>query len=287
MNKFNFNIFDGLKSINLEYCNLEVLENRTFTGLKSLEIINLRFNTSLKVIEPNCFIHCNNLKSINLEYCNLEILENRTFTGLKLLEIINLRFNNLIYFYSTSLLNNNIILNQNFLDKENHELLLPLKNYLGNIQQDLSHYEYFKIIINKNNFKNLIIYLVNIDKDLFNKNIFIIFYIIVFYLLRIDIFTDKQEIKDIINKFLDSYMDSYTIKFIKKLKISKIKDTDNLIKSYFSSKFNDYIINREFNILILKMLRSLQSIYINIDLKNIISNKINIIKDYIMTKDIS
>ena len=277
---------NGLTYINLSHCKLEILESGTFANLNSLETLFLN-NNELKKIEADCFTGCNGLTYINLSHCKLEILESGTFANLNSLETLFLNNNNLIYFNNNLQHHCNINLNGNFLNNENHPLLTPLRNHLGNIEQNLSHYEYFKTIINESNFNDLINYLANIHKDLFSKNIFIIFYIITHYLLNIDIFTSELEIKVIINKFLDNYIDSYTKKFIKHLKITNQQNTNIQIKNYFSSKFNSYIIEEEFNMVLLRMLKSLLNVYINTDFKNTFIKKISIIKNYIMTKNVS
>ena len=251
---------------------------------KKYSSLTLTKYRSIEIDEPNIF---NGLTFINLSHCKLEILESGTFANLNSLVNLFLNNNNLIYFNNNLQHHCNINLNGNFLNNENHPLLTPLRNYLGNIEQNLSHYEYFKTIINESNFNDLINYLANIHKDLFSKNIFIIFYIITHYLLNINIFTSELEIKVIINKFLDNYIDSYTKKFIKHLKITNQQNTNIQIKNYFSSKFNSYIIEQEFNMVLLRMLKSLLNLYINTDFKNTFIKKISIIKNYIMTKNVS
>jgi len=257
--------FEGCKKLihlDLSNCNLKILFENTFKELK-IRRINFSNNNNLVNIEPKCFIGCDCLGSIDLSECNLQLINNNFYVEYRYLNkysfSIILNNNKLLYIYNLGKYGVGVFSKQNIRD-----------NYLGNedsiffniIRSDtsnISHYNFCIARYNINyreNFGDFILKISNINNVIFKENIIIIFFILMYHVLNINIFINRISLRENIIIFLESYLDILNIKSLNKSPLFS-NNIKNIIKNYMGSDTD--ILN--YNKIILKIIHKLVNLY--------------------------
>ena len=86
----------SLQLLDLRYNRITIIEASAFVGLVRVNTLLLEENPTLNVIEPLAFIDLSKLLSLNISYGNVEILRANTFKGLTNLQSLEFKHNNLM-----------------------------------------------------------------------------------------------------------------------------------------------------------------------------------------------
>ena len=92
INEINRDDFKSVKSLTLNYCNIESIKEGCFEGLEHLESLFLDYN-KIKHLKSNQFKELNSLKTLWLHCCQIETLADNCFTQLSQLEDLALNLN--------------------------------------------------------------------------------------------------------------------------------------------------------------------------------------------------
>lgn len=316
-----FNDLRQLTDLVIQNCGLQRLTAETFNGLSNLRELSLTYNTQLHHIDPGCFVQCAQLAVVDMFSCRLGVIDLSTFNigkyfllrdnNIQLIQTqlqqqlidgsrLDLSGNNLIYIdpiLKEQLRQRGCRFHNNTLNAEYHPLLTPLRDALGyqvtGAPGTLSHYNFFRpgaerlpIDINV-----MIDFLNGCGEELISKNTVIIFFIIASEILKIDIFTSKKTLEQNIMIFVDTYIDSHTKVFTHQEPIFGPKSAyfgwdSARLPPYFESVFNNHYDNKNFHIVILKLLKKLNSeIYEGTPFSLKISKTVHVVISYIYERD--
>jgi Leucine-rich repeat (LRR) protein len=83
----------SLKELRLADCDIQEIDEKFTSTLRSLKKLDLSFNRQLDGLKANSFASLANLESLILNYCNIEFVEDGAFNGLASLKELDLRNN--------------------------------------------------------------------------------------------------------------------------------------------------------------------------------------------------
>lgn len=94
LSRFAFRKIRNVKSLDLSFNSIILIQNRTFSYLSHLRILRLEGNFDLTVIQPGAFETLSNIRDLNFSGARLEKISANTFAGLSL-QTIDLSNNSL------------------------------------------------------------------------------------------------------------------------------------------------------------------------------------------------
>ena len=250
---------EKLREIDLQNCNIQILHKNSFQYLYRLKILNIKNNSLLinyLLYETKTISDDNNLFYLENNFI-LDVIRDNLRNDLRN-DPINEENNKI----SLNMLN---WLNSGYLPEE------PVKNYKFeeiympiNIRPYLTHYEYciklFRLSPNRNVyfevFMNLLSQIDKIDNSIIIKNIFIILFIIILFLFKINIYYDENSLEDNILLLLKIVYNTLSMKYVKN-SLSLSENIPNNVEEYLDT--NKYIL--EHKKIIIKIIGYLIDIY--------------------------
>ena len=283
-----------LKKISITHNNnLSIVESGFINNCMKLKVLFMNNNKSLSSIDKFFINDCDDLSDIILRNCNIQILHIDSFTKLFSFHVLVISNNRLLtnyldyYFISIcdkfNLLNheNNYILDnlrddlrevrKDDMSKENKSkeylLHLPDEPTMKNKREFNkgylypTHYRYcIKIFIldpdRDNYFVNFMNLLSQTDNRIIKENIFIILFIIILYLLKINIYYNENSLEDNILHLINIVNDTLSTKYLKN-SLSFSENILNEVGEYLGT--NKYIL--QYKNIIIKIIGYLIDIY--------------------------